>query len=523
MKSGKIPMLAFGLILMGTSVSYAAVVFQSTSALNQMAPNAETGLAGNIALTQLAGTTISNDIIDINYGGAYISVLNNTAPPDPLEIIVGGVAFTGFAAYEAGGAITHTVLGATVTVTVNRHDINIAITGTLTFPGASGGQILIQNVRLDVSPMATVGNNLNATISGVAGQATVTNPSVAVAAFVEPITLRVNATGGTNCAGAVSCPATFSTTAVTSGGFAINTIENTATAQVVVTEAGSFADAFETVTGAPTQILVQVTGIPAGLTLSDAAIVSTTSTMTASIDEVSRVNTSQSGTTGTVVLNILIQSPTAIDAVALNLIFTPASGTTTLKATDVGTVVATLASTMAGTFFPPLEYARRFTPGVTVVSVTQLLTELLSVFNVCSSSFNTGFAVANTTNINAGASGGPPAQSGTITVTLYPADGSARKSFTTSATKKPGLGIDANGNLPAGGTWSVLLSDLLAHAGITGNAFQGMVRFTCNFSNGHGINFIADPTFSVQAQGYEMLVIMGPVSGRTSGVEGLGN
>jgi hypothetical protein len=538
MKLTRILISVLGLMLIGTVASYGQVAFFATSTLNQMAPNAQTGLAGDVALTQLAGTTITNDIINISYGGAVISVPNVAAPPPPtLTITVVGTAFSGFTAYGSAGAITQVIGAASVTVTVNPTNITIAVTGALTVPAV--GQILIQNVRLNVTSIAVVGNNLNANISSVAGQATLTNPLVAVATFVEPLTIQLAPLP-------FGTVASFSTAAAPSGGF--RTTSTTATAEVLISEAGAFTNAFETVTSAvnSTQLLVQVTGIPTGLTLSDATIATTgtSTTLNVVLDTTAGVAVTQTGTTGTVIIDILGQSPTALETIALDLVFKAATGTTTLNVADVGKAAVTLApaatsaqvaAAAAGTAaipFPPLKYAQRFTSGITVVSVTQLLTELLSVFNVSSSLFETGFAVANTTNINCsggcpgnalGIPAGIPSQSGTVKVWLYPSDGSAAKTFTTSATSKPGLGLDANGNLPAGAIWSVLLKDLLAPAGVTGTSFQGMVRFTTNFSNAHGINFIADPNFSVQAQGYEMLVVTNPVSSRATTTEGLGH
>jgi len=59
MKLARILIMALALTLVGTCAGYAQVAFFATSTLNQMAPNAQTGLAGDIALTQLAGTTIA--------------------------------------------------------------------------------------------------------------------------------------------------------------------------------------------------------------------------------------------------------------------------------------------------------------------------------------------------------------------------------------------------------------------------------------------------------------------------------
>ncbi len=69
-----------------------------------------------------------------------------------------------------------------------------------------------------------------------------------------------------------------------------------------------------------------------------------------------------------------------------------------------------------------------------------------------------------------------------------------------------GLGLDAGGSIPPGGTLSILLADLLRAGGFDAR-FQGTVIARCNFPAAQGINFVSDPGFSRQSQGYPAVVI----------------
>ena len=72
-------------------------------------------------------------------------------------------------------------------------------------------------------------------------------------------------------------------------------------------------------------------------------------------------------------------------------------------------------------------------------------------------------------------------------------------SLTTSATVRPGLGLSADGTLAAGGTWTVLLSEMLTAAGQTGD-FVGYIFIQTNFLLAHGAATISDfRTYSLAA------------------------
>ncbi len=79
---------------------------------------------------------------------------------------------------------------------------------------------------------------------------------------------------------------------------------------------------------------------------------------------------------------------------------------------------------------------------------------------------------------------------------------------TTSQLSRAGLGSGANseGEIPPGGTYSVLVSEILRATGVDGS-FVGHLFALCEFPSGQGINFIVDSEFNTQAQGYPAVVI----------------
>jgi hypothetical protein len=171
--------------------------------------------------------------------------------------------------------------------------------------------------------------------------------------------------------------------------------------------------------------------------------------------------------------------------------------------------------------------------------------ELLSVFNVSDSIWDTGIGIMN-------GSGAEPLQSdilfghwwdvpqnGAVEVWMYPmytydandpfgydsgAPTYSPYTFTTSAaTASLGLGLDVDGRVPNRGTWAVLVSQLCSAARLdttmdgmangtgalcsdSGSAFEGFIVFRTYFPSAEGVNFIADwGGASTQSHGYAMI------------------
>jgi hypothetical protein len=144
----------------------------------------------------------------------------------------------------------------------------------------------------------------------------------------------------------------------------------------------------------------------------------------------------------------------------------------------------------------------------TILSIAGSSTTLLIPYAYASTTpndFNTAMAIVNTTEDPGtavlGFTGAIP-QAGPVTFYLFPAGAAAtpRFSYTTQA-GSPGSGLDASGNVVAGGTYSVFLSQIfpLAQppAGSTatlGTSFTGYIMIVANFTNAHGIFVISNFT-----------------------------
>ncbi len=165
--------------------------------------------------------------------------------------------------------------------------------------------------------------------------------------------------------------------------------------------------------------------------------------------------------------------------------------------------------------FNAKEVGGPLTIGNIVAASTTLLLPLADKLGV----FDTGISVANTTADPFGTNGGATPTAGKLTLDFFPrnaANNGAGTPFnlTTSATVKPGAGLSADGTLAAGGTWTVLLSELLAAAGQTAD-FTGYIFIRTDFLNAHGMATITDfKGFSLASQ---VLVLSPPtVTGRSS-------
>lgn len=529
--------IVLGLMAIATTASFASVPFVTTSTVTQMAVNAQTGLAGNIQLTALAGGTINlGETILVTFNGAFISSLSDFQVATSMGIgptvTTSGAPGAVVVAYNTPYPINLPVAGPAGPPSVKVTNSTILITFPAAVAFATGDSIQVSGVRLNVSGSAVLGNQLTTTISSALGSATVSNPTVSVAVFVEPIQIL----GVPN----------ITVASYTTAGTAV-------TASGVVQVKELFTNAFETkgLTN-ETQLILRISNIPTGLALSTISINGATSaTVTATIPATGSVTTT--GTTATALVSIQTQDSTVLETIAVNLNFAVVVGATIPLPIGTATVAATLGPPLT-TGFPsetyniannvspivvggaappkPLRYLARYIPSpeVTILTITQLTTQLLAPFNSwIPGSFDTGFAISNTTGYPLSFTqnlGYLQAQAGNVVVYFYPADGSAAKTITTSSTVMPGSGLDVNGQIPAHGTWTVLLSTLATQAGFTGG-FTGQVYFLVNASNAHGVNYIADSQFKVQAQGYPMLVLPTArslaASPATTSIEGLGN
>ncbi len=125
-------------------------------------------------------------------------------------------------------------------------------------------------------------------------------------------------------------------------------------------------------------------------------------------------------------------------------------------------------------------FASDMSAPVTVIDVKSSQTTLLVPLAQFDGVYDTVFAVSNTKTDNG--------QSGTISFTLYH-DGVEPIEYTTAA-GAPGMGL-TGGQLEAGATYSVLLSDILDVVEMP-IPFYGYVKITTDFTGAAGIAYISD-------------------------------
>ena len=120
-------------------------------------------------------------------------------------------------------------------------------------------------------------------------------------------------------------------------------------------------------------------------------------------------------------------------------------------------------------------FASDRTTAMTVIDSTSAQTTLKVPFAVDNGTYDTGIGVANMSD----------AQAGAIMVDFY-VGATEPMSYKTEA-GSPGLGLNVNGMLEPGGTYSVLLSELF-----DGNPGNGYLIITTDFTGGDGNIFISD-------------------------------
>lgn len=222
-----------------------------------------------------------------------------------------------------------------------------------------------------------------------------------------------------------------------------------------------------------------------------------------------------------------ISATATIDTTGATLPVTPFTITYTASMAPIGTAFKTNTDGTQSVITSPIPrfIAAEVGTGTLVTSGGATKTTLLVPFAsyIVSSGYNTGLGISNTTwdpgvKVTTFATAVP--QTGTVTFYFYNQQvGTAAPTVTSYTTKagSPGTGLDANGNVPAGSTYSVLLSQLLKEAGFTGD-FTGYIFVVTNFTNAHGQYFLSD--FKAVANGGQALIIN---AGRTIYPEWLGN
>jgi hypothetical protein len=147
-----------------------------------------------------------------------------------------------------------------------------------------------------------------------------------------------------------------------------------------------------------------------------------------------------------------------------------------------------------------------------IFSISTQQTNLLIPYasTITASAYNTGIAVANTTLDPGKTALGfakAVAQTGAVCFYMFPQQvGSTLPTSITYCTVagSPGTGLDSNGKLPAGSSYTVLLSQLLAAASAPAD-FQGYIFVITGFTNAHLQYFISD--FNTFSNGGQAMIV----------------
>jgi hypothetical protein len=533
MQKGKL-ILGFAVIVLALAMSttaFAQATLSISSNPTTLGCSTEhTVLTGSITVSVPSGQGAANaSTLTINYGSRPITNVTTTA---------GGI----------GSTISLTTSGLTwaaATITVN----NATGTIDISLPASanpSGSSLTLSGVRVSLAGSGLTTLNAALSLSAgstyqiTAGQNNTNIVSVVAACMTDPVTTSGLIGAGNQGLGGA--------TVLNSG------IASDADWTVDVCEAHPAA--FQTTNSQPagmqaqngTQIRLEFTGIPAGVTLS----------LVTSSGALRAPTVVYSGTTafGTA-LAAANFSNTAITSSAPTTTFDPpaalgylntqteclrmtgnvsvgSSATIPLALTNI-TMQATLAPTgtalsstntpitAAGTSIPRFQATLQPSTGITIVTVSAANTILLvpSAYSNSAVGDDMAIHVTNTTTDPLSSSLTAKPQTGTLKFTFYPQTGSSQ-TYTTAA-GSPGAGLDASGNLATGRIYTVLLSQLLGVLPTPLTSFTGYVVVEAGFTHAHGNGFFALQNFSnIFAAPFLVVGAHNGSGSRNIGIESLG-
>jgi hypothetical protein len=255
-----------------------------------------------------------------------------------------------------------------------------------------------------------------------------------------------------------------------------------------------------------TQIRLTFNNVPAGVTLNLAPNLPATGINWA----VSNANITT--TANTTVITFLATTLTTVETIELDYTVIPnpqLSSTAAVTTPGVITVTATMSpigeavnNSIPATAGLPRQdqgyptFIQADVGPLTVVNITAASTTLLLPLAEKVGAFDTGISIANTTSdLFTAAGGGAIPSPGSLKFDFFntTATGAATPcTLQTSATVRPGFGIAADGTIPAGATYVVLLSQLLPASNCAPGDFVGYIFVTANFLNAHGQVTISD-------------------------------
>jgi hypothetical protein len=462
------------------------------------------GLSGSFAGVACAGVAIAATVGPPPTPAVPACSGEATSAAAPSNTIGTGTAAPGFAVTAASNQLTIQITNGPVTTPATA-------TGT---PSSSqmgfayGDYIVISQVRVNVNALGASVTTITAQMSGTSSlptsnPITFTNATVPVAAVVNPsLTVKVTSAGS------------IQTCNIGTPTFTVKVTENYPAALTSLVDETGFTP---TVLPAPTsgsQVIVTVTGVPAGMAVSVASPATTTLSLTNAGSSLY-----QASTGGALQWGFVVTGDSTSIAENVTLTFTigvPNSGNTAVVAGSIASIGTTVTPTVTVTYGPgisstslpltPTQFANVTEGTGSAATIGDCVTNLLFPFITNQVGFDTSVQIANTTADKlAFSSGNASAQNGTCTMTFYPTD-----LTTQTATAAGTIGTPAQATtpvIPAGGVYSFQQS---------GSSFKnqsGYLFAVCRFVDGHGFSWVgnASPAVGTSAatisQGLLALVI----------------
>jgi hypothetical protein len=539
-------LIAAVILLCFSAASFAQQIYSTSSTpITTVIATGNAELVGNITFTGNPGPSVAGTIY-LQYGGSNVNITSTFASITVCTNNVGFVAAPGVCAAGFG-----TYAGLQVDLVASTYSPGLLVidvpAGLTVAAGAAPTQLTIGAVRVQIN--GTGLTNLIANISGTGNL---------IAAGSTAVTV-INSTTGVGIASATSYltspPLNFSGT-VTAGTPVVNAVTGAVTcngipcagnATIAIKE--GFLAAFTKGVG----VRITVSATPAkGVTFTFPATATSYDAGGGVIDAnwVRGVSTSQaatgttyaisSSTTSTSSLQVYyyVATDTAADPTTIEYLEIPVTiasdptvETFPLPAGSFSYTVS-LAPVQGpyntsgantgkpdGLLVPRFQALETPTTGIPIVTVAGSSTTMLIPYGYASKTagdFNTAMAIINSSEDPGttllGFTGAVP-QAGPITFYLFPQDSTLPMFTYKTVAGSPGSGLDASGNVLAGGTYTVFLNQIFPLAtpptgstAVLGNSFTGYVMIVTNFTNAHGIFVISNFT-TLTAQSSLMLVL----------------
>jgi len=523
-------LIAAAMVLCFSAASFAQSIYSTSSTpITTVIASGNAELAGNITFTCASGTSVSGTI-SIQYGGSNVNITSpfSGTPPGARVTITtvgggGGAAGVNLTAsqYSPGLLVIDVPAGLVAPYTITVSNVRVQINGTgltnlVANLSATGNLIAAGSTSLTVINSTTgVGIASNASYKEAPGTALGTANSVPVISAVTGLIT----------------PTAANTTIVVKEGFlsafSIGVgVRVTVSATPMKGVSFSFpatASSYDTTGTNNTNLSTWARGVSTSQTATGTAgTISSSSTSSSSLQMYYYVATEGS------------LSPTTIEQLEIPVTIISNTATETFPlAAGTFTYTVSLAP-VAGPYITDSSSADFGTPrGITLVprfaalesaaanlaTITGSSSSLLIPYAYASQTagdYNTAMAISNTSEDPGttilGFTGAIP-QSGSVTFYLFPQNSTLPMFKYTTAAGSPGAGLDASGNIVAGGTYSVFLNQLLPLAtpptGSTatlGTSFTGYIIVVPNFTNAHG-TFVLSNFTNLTMQSGLMLVL----------------